>query len=87
MMTAYFAIDRQTMENGCIKLLKGSNKLGRIDHVAIGDQQGADPERVELALKRFEEVFFVAEPGDAVRAWSPPVSRLLPAAIDTKRVS
>ena len=32
MMTAYFAIDRQTMANGCIKLLKGSNHLGRIDH-------------------------------------------------------
>eukprot|EP01043_Picozoa_sp_COSAG02_P024597 COSAG02_NODE_1350_length_13120_cov_4.275555_7_plen_166_part_00 len=30
------------------------------------DQQGADPERVELALKRFEEVYFVAEPGDAL---------------------
>ena len=75
MLTAYFAIDRQTMDNGCIKLLKvgtlltaqlcldsltaavivrsqGSNNLGRIDHIAIGDQQGADPERVELAAKR-----------------------------------
>ena len=30
------------------------------------DQQGADPERVELAVKRFEEVYFVAEPGDAL---------------------
>jgi hypothetical protein len=28
------------------------------------DQQGADPERVEPALKRFEEVYFVAEPGE-----------------------
>ena len=76
MLTAYFAIDRQTMDNGCIKLLKvgtlltahlclapltaavivrhsqGSNTLGRIDHIAIGDQQGADPERVELAAER-----------------------------------
>ena len=66
MMTAYFAIDPQTMENGCIKMLKGSHKLGRIDHIAIGDQQGADPERVELCLGRFEEVYFVAEPGDAL---------------------
>ena len=86
-MTAYFAIDRQTMANGCIKMLKGSNHLGRIDHgscssslcsffrslknaaalaVSIGDQQGAEPERVELALKRFEEVYFVADPGDAL---------------------
>jgi ectoine hydroxylase-related dioxygenase (phytanoyl-CoA dioxygenase family) len=30
------------------------------------DQQGADPERVELCMKRFEEVYFVAEPGDAL---------------------
>ena len=35
------------MENGCIKLLKGSNQLGRIDHVSIGDQQAS--ERVSAA--------------------------------------
>jgi len=48
--------------NGLHQLLKGSHKLDRIDHIAVGDQQGADPERVELARKQFDEVYFVAEP-------------------------
>ena len=40
------AVDRATRENGCLQVLKGSHHLGRIDHVKVGDQTGADPERV-----------------------------------------
>ena len=32
----------------------------------LADFQGADPERVELAMERYETVFFEAEPGDAL---------------------
>ena len=41
------AVDQATTENGCLQVLKGSHKLGRVDHVRIGEQVGADPERVE----------------------------------------
>ncbi len=40
--------------------------MGRIDHGPIGDQTGADPERVEAALGRLERVDCELEPGDAL---------------------
>ena len=60
------AIDRATEANGCLQVLKGSHHLGRIDHGKVGDQTGADLERVEAALERLELVHVELEPGDAV---------------------
>ncbi len=48
------AVDRATKENGCLQVLSGSHHLGRINHVKIGDQTGADPERVAVAVERLE---------------------------------
>jgi ectoine hydroxylase-related dioxygenase (phytanoyl-CoA dioxygenase family) len=60
------AVDRATKENGCLQVLKGSHHLGRIDHVKIGDQTGADPERVAATLERLELVYCELEPGSAI---------------------
>ncbi|MGD9854782.1 MAG: phytanoyl-CoA dioxygenase family protein [Planctomycetaceae bacterium] len=60
------AIDRATPENGCLQVLRGSHAMGRVEHGKIGDQTGADRERVEIALQRFELVHVGLEPGDAV---------------------
>ena len=57
------AVDQATTENGCLQVLKGSHKLGRVDHVRIGEQVGADPERVKAARQRFELVAVELEPG------------------------
>jgi len=64
--SASIAVDRATRENGCLQVLKGSHKLGRVDHVLSGDQAGADPERVHEAKKRMELVYCMMEPGDVV---------------------
>ena len=40
------AVDKATQENGCLQVLKGSHKMGRVDHALKGDQAGADMERV-----------------------------------------
>jgi ectoine hydroxylase-related dioxygenase (phytanoyl-CoA dioxygenase family) len=64
--SASIAVDRATRENGCLQVLKGSHKLGRVDHVLSGDQAGADPERVHEAKKRMELVYCTMEPGDVV---------------------
>eukprot|EP00897_Mesotaenium_endlicherianum_P010691 jgi/Mesen1/9650/ME000671S09026 len=60
------AVDPNTRENGCLQVLRGSHKLGRIEHGRFGDQAGADPERVAEAVKRLELVYCELEPGDAL---------------------
>lgn len=60
------AVDRATRENGCLQVVKGSHRLGRIDHGKVGEQTGADPERVQAALARLELVYCELEPGSAI---------------------
>jgi len=64
--SAYIAVDRATRENGCLQVIRGSHKLGRIEHQLTGDQAGADPARVEEILKRYELVYVEMEPGDVL---------------------
>jgi ectoine hydroxylase-related dioxygenase (phytanoyl-CoA dioxygenase family) len=64
--SVFIALDPATRENGCLQLLKGSHRMGRIEHGRFGSQTGADPERVEAARKRMELVYCEMEPGDAV---------------------
>jgi ectoine hydroxylase-related dioxygenase (phytanoyl-CoA dioxygenase family) len=60
------AVDPATRENGCMQVLKASHHMGRVKHGAVGEQTGADPERVEQASKRLELVYCEMEPGDAL---------------------
>jgi hypothetical protein len=60
------AIDRATRANGCLQVLKGSHHLGRIDHGKVGDQTGADLERVNVACQRLELVHVELAAGAAV---------------------
>jgi len=64
--SAFIAVDRATMENGCLQVIEGSHELGRIDHSLTGDQAGADMERVTEVLKRFALVHVEMEPGDVL---------------------
>ncbi|NQU12439.1 phytanoyl-CoA dioxygenase family protein [bacterium] len=66
MASGLIAVDRAARENGCLQLLKASHRMGRVDHGRFGGQTGADPERVAEAKKRFELVYFEAEPGDVL---------------------
>ena len=52
MGSAFIPIDQCTRKNSCLQVLKGSHKMGSIDHYLIGDQSGADPGRVEVAKER-----------------------------------
>src|SRR3954453_15910188 len=49
--SAFIAVDAATRENGCLQVIEGSHRLGRIEHVLTGDQAGADMERVQEVLK------------------------------------
>lgn len=47
MSSVFIPMDDTDRENGCLEVMPGSHKYGRIDHVDIGEQLGADPEHVE----------------------------------------
>ena len=64
--SASIAVDRATRENGCLQVIEGSHRLGRIDHVLTGDQAGADLERVQAILERLPLVYVEMEPGDVL---------------------
>ena len=66
MASVMIAVDPNTRENGCLQVLKGSHRLGRIEHGRFGDQSGADPERVQAATQRLELAFCELAPGDAL---------------------
>jgi ectoine hydroxylase len=64
--SVFIAVDPATRANGCLQVLRGSHAMGRINHVKIGDQTGADPERVAAAAERLELVHVEMSPGDAL---------------------
>ncbi|TVS19343.1 MAG: phytanoyl-CoA dioxygenase family protein [Planctomycetaceae bacterium] len=66
MLSVFIAIDPCTKENGCMQVLRGSHKMGRIDHGFAGEQTGADLERVQQAKKRLELVYCEMKPGTAL---------------------
>ncbi len=80
MASCMIAVDRATRANGCLQVLRGSHRMGRINHGKVGrqqnktdynldkvgDQTGADPERVQAALERLELVHCELEPGSAI---------------------
>lgn len=66
MGSCMIAVDKATQANGCLQVLKGSHKIGRVDHGKVGEQTGADPARVEAAVARHELVYCEMDPGDAV---------------------
>ena len=66
MGSCMIAVDRATRENGCLQVVPGSHRMGRIDHLKIGDQTGADPERVQEIVRRLPVVHCELEPGDGI---------------------
>ncbi len=64
--SAFIAVDPNTRDNGCMQVLRGSHKIGRIEHGKFGDQTGADPERVDQAKKIMDLVYVELEPGDVL---------------------
>jgi len=66
MLSVAVAVDPQTRANGCMQMLKGSHRMGRLDHGRVAGQTGADVERVERAIERLELVHCEMQPGDAL---------------------
>jgi len=66
MMSVMVAITDANKENGCLQVIKGSHKMGRIEHGFAGEQVGASQHYVDLALKTMELVYVAIKAGDAL---------------------
>lgn len=66
LMSVMIALTPANKENGCLQVIKGSHKMGRVNHGFAGEQVGADMEMVNHALKTMELIYCEIEPGDAL---------------------
>ncbi|MBN8825684.1 MULTISPECIES: phytanoyl-CoA dioxygenase family protein [unclassified Spirosoma] len=66
MMSVMMAITDANRENGCLQVIKGSHKMGRVEHGLSGEQVGAAQRYVELALETMELEFVELKAGDAL---------------------
>ena len=66
LVSVMIALSEANKANGCLQVIKGSHKLGRVNHGFAGEQVGADMVMVEHALKTMEHVYVEIQPGDAL---------------------
>jgi len=66
LISVMVALTPANKQNGCLQVIKGSHKLGRVNHGFAGEQVGADMVMVNNALKTMELVYCELQPGDAL---------------------
>ena len=66
MISIMVAITDANKQNGCLQVIKGSHKMGRIEHGFAGEQVGASQHYVDLALKTMALVYVEINAGDAL---------------------
>eukprot|EP01051_Picozoa_sp_SAG22_P004593 SAG22_NODE_250_length_13779_cov_6.413450_3_plen_186_part_00 len=62
--SCFIAVDRCTQANGALTVLRGSHKIGRIDHTDVRGQPGGEPERVAQLEAEFDTVVAEMDSGD-----------------------
>jgi phytanoyl-CoA hydroxylase len=66
MMSVMIAITDATKENGCLQVIEGTHKMGRVEHGFAGEQVGASQLYVDLALKTMPLIYVELKAGDAL---------------------
>ncbi|WP_112310461.1 phytanoyl-CoA dioxygenase family protein [Pseudogemmobacter bohemicus] len=66
MLSIYISLDKATKENGCLQVLSGTHKLGRLDHIREDGQTNVARAHLEAALERYEHLYVEMEAGDAL---------------------
>lgn len=66
MMSVMVAVTAANVGNGCLQVIRGSHKMGRVEHGFSGEQVGASQRFVDLALQTMEHVFVELDAGDVL---------------------
>lgn len=66
LVSIMIALTEANKANGCLQVIKGSHKLGRVNHGFTGEQVGADMVMVNHCLQTMEHVYVEIAPGDAL---------------------
>jgi ectoine hydroxylase-related dioxygenase (phytanoyl-CoA dioxygenase family) len=66
MMSVMVAVTDANRLNGCLQVIKGSHKIGRVEHGFSGEQTGASQIYVDLALKTMKHVYVELKAGDVL---------------------
>ena len=66
LVSVMIALTEANKQNGCLQVIRGSHKMGRVNHGFAGEQVGADMIMVNHALETMEQVYVELEPGDAL---------------------
>lgn len=66
MISVMVAITDANKDNGCLQVIKGTHKMGRVEHGFSGEQVGASQHYVDLALKAMEHIYVELKAGDAL---------------------
>lgn len=60
------ALTPASRANGCLQVIRGSHKMGRVNHGFAGEQVGADMTMVNNALQSMELLYCELDAGDAL---------------------
>jgi phytanoyl-CoA hydroxylase len=66
MTSIMVGVTEANKKNGCLQVIRGSHKMGRVEHGKAGEQVGASMRYVDLALKTLDLVYVELKPGDAL---------------------
>jgi ectoine hydroxylase-related dioxygenase (phytanoyl-CoA dioxygenase family) len=66
LVSVMIALTEANIQNGCLQVIKGSHKIGRVNHGFAGEQVGADMTMVNHCLEVMEHVYVEIEAGDAL---------------------
>ena len=66
LISVMVALTPANKENGCLQVIRGTHRLGRLNHGFAGEQVGADMVMVNNALKTMELVYCELGAGDAL---------------------
>ncbi len=66
LISVMVALTPANKANGCLQVIRGSHKLGRLNHGFAGEQVGADMVMVNNSLKTMELVYCELDAGDAL---------------------